>query len=61
MVIVEGLLKSTWLGIATVDHGCDPAGVKRALRELPTFAEVAEGWVANRVLDPNHNVLPSAE
>jgi hypothetical protein len=25
-----------------VDHGRDPAGVSRALREAPTFAEVAE-------------------
>jgi integrase len=38
-----------------VDRGSDPAGVKRALRESPTFAEVAEEWVANRALDPNHN------
>jgi integrase len=38
-----------------VDHGSDPAGVKRALRESPTFAEVAEEWVSNRELDPNHN------
>ena len=38
-----------------VDHGRDPAGVSRALREAPTFAEVAEEWLANRALDPNHN------
>ena len=38
-----------------VDHGCDPAGAKRALRESPTFAEVAEEWLANRAHDPNHN------
>jgi integrase len=38
-----------------VDHGTDPAGVKRALRESPTFADVAEEWLKNRKLDPNHN------
>jgi hypothetical protein len=38
-----------------VDQGRDPAGVSRALREAPTFAEVAEEWLANRALDPNHN------
>jgi integrase len=38
-----------------VDHGSDPAGAKRALRESPTFAEVAKEWLANRALDPNHN------
>jgi len=25
------------------------------LRDAPTFAEVAEQWLANRTLDPNHN------
>ena len=38
-----------------VDHGRDPAGVSRALREAPTFAVVAEEWLANRALDSNHN------
>ena len=38
-----------------VDHGCDPAGLRRALLESRTFAEVAEEWVANRKFDPNHN------
>jgi len=38
-----------------VDHGRDPAGTYRALREAPTFAEVAAEWLANRALDPNHN------
>ncbi len=31
------------------------AGARRALTEAPTFAEVAEEWIANRALDPNHN------
>jgi len=38
-----------------VDHGRDPAGVRRALQEAPTFAEVAVEWLANRALDPNYN------
>jgi Arm domain-containing DNA-binding protein len=38
-----------------VDHGRDPAGARRALRDAPTFAEVAEEWSAYRQADPNHN------
>ena len=38
-----------------IDHGQDPAAVSRVLRDAPTFAEVAEEWLANRTLDPNHN------
>jgi integrase len=38
-----------------VDQGGDPAGSTRLRREAPTFAEVTEEWLANRMLDPNHN------
>jgi integrase len=43
--------------MVNVDHGGDPAGLQRARREAPTFAEVAEEWLIHRASDPNHNPL----